>query len=324
MQNVRIKYDWKRIGLLTLAASWWGIACLLGVILSGCGAEPAWDPATFQPEKFSDYVHGIPRGEQAIDVGEPDVLELEEAGVALGTLSQAYRAKATPGYQLGVTSGASRLQCDRSTSSQSCSLLTNIGLSPRTVTYYIESADFGSAGNVYHDEIAKIVEEWDTAWGTGWTFTEVFDIEPWPTLYFEGGLTCPGNSGSASIAAFSCVNLETTGENLSEGPGVVGNYTTHKSGIVHIDMADINTRAGGNLLRILYMLRHSAGHGGLAVLGLGGRLDTGAADFVSRMAVDPNWSGSASSSGETCRATSYSAFGDGTFTLAPNPQCTQN
>jgi hypothetical protein len=232
----------------------------------------------------------------------------------LNTLSTAYSAKRTSNYQLGVTDTHSRMQCDRINSSQSCSLLRNIGLNPRNVSYYIDQPAFGAPGTPINDEIYKAVEEIDTALN-GWNFNEVFDLDPWPTILINA-LPCSGSSTSASISAFSCVNLTETGENLTESTGVVGHYTTHDSAIVHLDMADIFARGAGSLQE-LYLTRHAAGHGVIAAIGLGGRLDAAAADFFSRMAVDPTWSVSALSVGEKCRLESLNGVGNGSFAISP-------
>lgn len=276
----------------------------LGIVL-GCGAGNVDD------QRFTYDDQGRLVGFKS-EVLLPQETEPESD---IGTLSEGYSARYTSNYQLGVRSSGSRIQCDRVTTGEVCSVLRNIGLNPRNVSYYI---DPGSFTGTEMDEIRKAVEDIDTAL-TNWNFNEVPDYDPWPALFFND-LPCAGSSTSSSIAAFSCVNLESTGENLTEGAGVVGTYTTHNSAIVHLDMDDILARAS-NSLQILYLIRHATGHGALAGIGLGGRLDVNASGFFSRMAVDPNWSGAALSTGEKCRLESYSSVGDGTFTLSPN-MCT--
>jgi hypothetical protein len=231
----------------------------------------------------------------------------------LGQLEQGYAAKHTLNYQMGVDSSDARMQCTRTNPGQSCSLLKT-----KNVTFYIEAADFGPPGTAYNDEIYTYVQQLDSQLSS-WTFTEVFDpATPGIYLVFRRG-TCAGGFGSSSIAAFSCVTLFSTHVNLAEGTGVTGNYTTHEGATVFIDMGDLTLRATTGIRR-LRLLRHATGHGTLAAIGLGGRLDSGADAFVSRMSVDVDWSGATISSGEDCRAESYDPANNGVFNRL-QPSC---
>jgi hypothetical protein len=231
----------------------------------------------------------------------------------LGQLEQEYAAKHTLNYQMGVDSSDARMQCTRTNPAQTCSLLKT-----KNVTFYIEPADFGPPGTGYNDEIFTYVSQLDSALSS-WTFTEVTDpATPNIHLVFRRG-ACTGGFSSSSIAAFSCVSLFGSGVNLTEGTGVTGNYTTHEGATVFIDMSDLTLRATTTIRR-LRLLRHAAGHGTLAAIGLGGRVDSDASAFVSRMAVDVDWSGATISSGEDCRAESYSPTDNGVFNRL-QPSC---
>ena len=234
-------------------------------------------------------------------------------GADLSQLEQGYAAKHTLNYQLGVDVSQQRMQCTRTAPSQTCSLLTT-----KNITFYIESADFGPPGTGYNDEIFTYVSQLDAALTT-WTFTEVFDPNtPNILLVFRRGL-CDGSYTNSSIAAFSCLSLVSTGANLTEDTGVTGSYTTHHGATVFIDMGDI-TRRANTAIRRLRLLRHAAGHGTLAAIGLGGRLDVAADQFVSRMQVGVDWSGATISSGELCRAESYDPTSNGVFSRL-QPSC---
>lgn len=231
----------------------------------------------------------------------------------IGTTSAGYSIKHTTDYQLGVDSSDARMQCTRTNPAQTCSLLNT-----KNVTFYIESADFGPPGTGYNDEIYTYVTQLDASLSS-WTFTEIFDpATPGIVLVFRRG-TCSGGFSSSSIAAFSCLTLAATGESLTEGSGVTGNYTAHAGATVWIDMGDLTQRATTTIRR-LRLLRHAAGHGTLGGVALGGRTDSGATDFVSRMLVDVDWSGATISSGEDCRAEAYVPTANGQVTRL-QPSC---
>ena len=232
----------------------------------------------------------------------------------LGQLEQGYAAKHTLNYQLGVDASAARMQCTRTNPGQTCSLLTHS--EGKDITFYIEQLDFGPPGTGYNDEIYNYVTQLSLALDT-WSFTEVYDPLEWPTISFRRG-SCTGGPSSSSIAAFSCLMLDSTGANLTE-VNATGNYTTHTGATVWIDMGDITQRATTTIRR-LRLLRHATGHGMLAAIGLGGRTDADASGFVSRMAVDVDWSGATISSGEKCRADSYDPTNNGMFSRL-QPSC---
>lgn len=231
----------------------------------------------------------------------------------LGEAHQPFAAKRTLNYQLGVDSSDARMQCTRTNPAQTCSILNT-----KNVTFYIEAADFGPPGTGYNDEIYAYVTQLDSALSS-WTFTEIFDpATPGIVMVFRRG-PCPGGFSSSSIAAFSCLTLAATGQNLTEGTGVTGSYTTHAGATVWIDMGDLTQRATTTIRR-LRLLRHATGHGTLAAIGLGGRGDSDASAFVSRMLVDVDWSGATISSGEDCRAESYDPTANGQFNRL-QPSC---
>lgn len=242
----------------------------------------------------------------ALACGAP--VDSEEFGEA----EQEYSIKHTTDYQLGVDSSSNRMQCTRTNPLQTCSLLTT-----KNVLFYIEPADFGPPGTGYNDEIYTYVSQLDAALST-WTFTETFDPQTPNILLVFRRAQCTGGPSSSSIAAFSCLTLVGTGQNLTE-VNVTGNYTTHLGATVWIDMGDITQRANTTIQR-LRLLRHAAGHATLAAIGLGGRTDSGATNFVSRMTVDVDWSGATISSGELCRAEAYVPTADGTVTRL-QPSC---
>jgi hypothetical protein len=229
----------------------------------------------------------------------------------LGTTEQAFSAKRTTNFQMGVNAADDRLQCNRTNALQTCSLLTT-----KNIVYWIDPASFGPSGTAFNDEIYAYVEELDDSLSS-WSFNETSDFnDDWQLAFVKGA--CPGTASSVKISSFSCLALASTGVNLTEGTGVVGNYTTHNDATVYIDMDDITVR-GLNGLQELRLLLHATGHGTLAAIGLGGRTDAGANNFVSRMLVDPNWSGATISVGEDCRAESFT-LGGSNFTLA-TPAC---
>lgn len=231
----------------------------------------------------------------------------------LGALGQSYASKFTADYQMGVDSSHNRMQCGRTNPFQSCSVMTT-----KTVTFFIDPAGFGPPGTGFNDEIFKYVDQLRAQISPEWTVNEVFSSTPTPTFRFVNA-SCSGSSTSNNISSFSCVTLDGTGANLAEGTGVVGSYTTHSGAQLRIDMDDINAR-GITTIEELRLLRHAAGHCTLAGFGSGGRTDTGANSFASRMLVDVNFSPATISSGEKCRLKSYISTNNSAF-VKLTPDC---
>lgn len=245
----------------------------------------------------------------AIACGAP----IDNEDLELGTAEQGMSAKASPNYQFGVTSGDQRVQCNRTNVLQTCSVPAT-----RNFTFFIDPGGFGPPDTGFNDEIFKYVDQLRAELSPEWTFTEVFSDSPEPTMVFNNS-PCTGPSTSNSISAFSCLGLDTESTSVTEGSGVVGQYRVHSDCNINIDMDDINQR-GVNLLQELRLLRHAAGHATLACIGLGGRFDSGANNFASRMTVDVNFSPATISSGEKCRAKSFATSNQSVFNLA-TPAC---
>lgn len=239
--------------------------------------------------------------------------EASEAPAEIGQLAQGMSAKASTNYQFGVSTAFARLQLGRTNSLQVGSVP-----STRNVTFFIDSADFGAPGTDFNDEIFTYVDQLADSLAPEWTFFEQFSATPTPTWHFRRA-SCSGGSGSTSIASFSCINTDDLGVNVVEGPGVVGSYRIHSLCAPDIDMADIFNRGltAGEELRLL---RHATGHASLACLGLGGRTDSAASAFASRMLVDVNFSPAVISTGERCRAKSF-ASGNNAIMSLTTPQC---
>jgi hypothetical protein len=253
----------------------------------------------------------------AIACGAPD-FEPEDQGQGqdLGTAEQGMSAKASQNFQFGVASGDARFQCDRTNTLQVCSVP-----STRNFTFFIDPAGFGPPGSGFNDEIYKYVDQLADQLAPEWTFTEVFSATPEPTMIFNNS-PCSGASSSVSIAAFSCMGLDNLTSSVTEGSGIVGSYRVHSDCNINIDMDDINQR-GETTIEELRLLRHATGHATLACIGLGGRTDSGANAFASRMLVDVNFSPATISTGERCRAKSFSSGNNSVFNLI-TPSCAGN
>src|SRR5688572_16252724 len=289
-------------------------------VLAACGAPDAFEAPAEETrvEARARLYEAWQRGEdgaaeeldRAVN-GEVKLAEPEEVG--LGTARQAMGAKETADYQFGVGSGSTRLQCSVSNTFQTCSVPNT-----RTATFFIDPAGFGPPGTSYNDEMFKYVDQLRAQLTPEWTITEVFVDSPEPTWHFKNA-ACSGSFTSNSIAAFSCLSLDDSGTSVTEGTGVAGQYRVHTDCDAFIDMDDINAR-GLTGLEELRLLRHATGHVSLGCLGLGGRQDTGANAFASRMLVDVNFSPAVISTGERCRARSFVSSTNSVFNLI-TPAC---
>lgn len=300
-----------------------GLLVWLLFFLFGCSAPESREPLpgfeALVTERFdarSAAWGAWQRGEGPAEFRDTELetlWQLEADAQELAQLEQPYSIKHTTDYQMGVDASDARMQCTRTNPLQNCSLLNT-----KSVLFYIEGADFGPPGTGYNDEIYTYVSQLDAALSS-WTFTETFaPSTPNIVLVFRRG-ACTGGPSSTSIAAFSCMTLAASGQNLTENTGVSGNYTAHLGATAWIDMGDVTQRADTTIRR-LRLVRHAAGHATLGAISLGGRTDSGASDFVSRMTVDVDWSGATISSGEDCRAEAYVPTQNGQVTRL-QPSC---
>lgn len=231
----------------------------------------------------------------------------------LGTVEQSMSAKVSTNYQFGVSTAFNRLQCERSNPLQVC-----LVPSTRNATFFIDPVDFGPPGTDFNDEIFKYVDQLATSLAPEWTLTEQFSATPTPTWHYRRA-SCSGPSSSTSISSFGCISTDDLGINVAEGSGVVGSYRIFEHCAPDIDMADIFNR-GLTTGEELRLLRHATGHATLACIGLGGRTDSGANAFASRMLVDVNFSPAVISTGERCRAKSFVSTNNTVMNLT-TPQC---
>ena len=241
-----------------------------------------------------------------------EIVDLDYVPEDIGTSKQPYSGKTTANYQYGTSTAATHMQCNRSSSGQVCTVpMAPPGMnSPKAMFYHVQSAGMTAA---QVNEMTNAVEAVDAAL-SGWTFTPTND--PLLAHVILNRVTCAGSGGS-DITSFACTNLTANANNLSEGVGVVGSYTNHTFGVVHVDWSDINATWGTTIDRLL-VGQHATVYGLLSWMGLGGRSDAGATSFMSSRTANPAVGKGYMSTGEVCRAQSYVPTADGAFTISGN------
>lgn len=222
----------------------------------------------------------------------------------LGVAEQPYTAKVTGSYQFGTQTGSNKMQCDRTTSNQVCSI-------PRRKKIQLAWA---------HPDLQDTAEaaalNLDSNLDSGWQITSSPSSGPLASDQVRVLLqkdSCLGNKTN-NIEGYSCVGYGSV-FSLSEGSGVVGQYQEHGGCIAGIDLDDIAAKysSSGDRFRLEY---HAVGHAALACIGLGSR--DGAGNTFSKRSILPSTATkSGLSAGEKCRANSFFVASDGTFSLPP-------
>jgi hypothetical protein len=231
----------------------------------------------------------------------------------LGQAEQAFAAPASPSFQLGTTTSSARLQCGRTNSGQVCS----VPLMNSKAVLWRFGANSGFSDQQKAD--FRIVMTAVDNVLPSWTFTESTSQA---AAIVVDKAACSGSSSSNNIEAFSCIDLSGPEIDLEEGPGVVGQYTAHVFGDVHIDFDDIDAKFSSAADR-LALAQHAFGHGIISWLGLGSRSDSGALGFVSRRQVNLNVLNLPLTQGEACRLEAYDITNNGAFDLL-SPACTSD
>lgn len=238
----------------------------------------------------------------------------------LGEVGQAATAKGSDNLLYGTTTSGARLQCNRTSTGQVCTMPNT-----KNPTYCIE---FGSGiTNNQASQIRGAFSAFDTALSS-WTFTDAAPagvqncgtLNPVPTVIVNK-LACSGTL-SSNIEGYSCANL-TFVDSLSD-VGIPGSFQRHSNGVIHLDYVDILNK-GANATEDDRLSFHAILHGISAWIGQGSRSDSLAAGFASERAVTPfRASRSALRTGEDCRAESYLPGASSGNFLEVGPACGQD
>lgn len=228
-------------------------------------------------------------------IGETELVQFE----------QAYNAPVSPNFQYGTKTGSTRQRCDRSSTSQVCSIPDS-----RTQSYCV---DFPLGVDIENDIIADVAA---IGSATGWTFTKVADCG---SAKIQFSLSATGSSGTASndvkdyaTSVFSGITSLTENEVAGEAT-VFGNYQKHSSCNARIDKDDILAK-GTSAAQDRNGWRHATMHAFLACLGIGGR--TINANIASRNSFSLNTTAFALSTGEDCVLSAYNPVNNGNFANA--------
>lgn len=240
--------------------------------------------------------------------------EIDDQGnlVDIEQNQQAYSARVTTNYQFGTRTTASRRQCDRSTTGQTCSV-------PKTknLTYCINQGFTNSEVSLIQNEVVAL----DNLL-TSWTFTYESDLftglcVPGNNLQFSNGACGSSGTASSNIENYGCVTFSNI-TNLTEGVAAgdpVGNYQAHGGSRANIDITDINAKFSTTSQRD-FGKKHAVKFALLSTIGLGSRTDGGSNTFGSRPQI-ANFALGIMTDGEKCRAESYNTTNNGDFSL-PN------
>lgn len=240
---------------------------------------------------------------------EDDLSDAGDAGAELGSVGQAYTSRFTPNFQLGTRTAASHRQCNRTTSSQVCSIPKS-----KNITYCINPGFTQSDYNL----ILGQIQAYDNLL-SGYTFTFENDIFTGECLLSNFFQVSPGScgtsgTGSANIENYGCVTLSGT-KSLTEGQffsAPVGNYQTHSFARAKIDITDINAKFSTTAEKNAGK-KHAADFVILSgLLGLGSRDDGGSNTFGSRSQI-AGFELGLLTAGEKCRAESLNTTDNGDF-----------
>jgi hypothetical protein len=225
---------------------------------------------------------------------EPGDEALEEG--AIGTIEQPYIYLDSATKQWGSQTGANRLACNKTSSSQVCSFARH-----KCIELARNPASFTTTEN---SVLAGLRLELDNEY-PNWTFTLV-DSAAAPAancvrlLYQKGAVSGTLSSnidGYRSVTFVSPVSL-TEGQH----PGLaapVGNYQRHGSCIATIDATDVNNK-GANAAEDERLMDHAMGSSAIVCMGVGMRDD--AAGTLSQRPINVGVFLDGASNAEACRA----------------------
>lgn len=243
-----------------------------------------------------------------------EYLEEEE----LGTLEEGLSAPASPSFQLGTRNASNQARCNTTSTGQVCQVPSTKNQIQCGYFHTVIPGMFGTAS-------AEVISAFDAL--SGWSFpvadqlffscnaAQVDKRIEWSTQ--PSGC---GTSGSASndINNYVCVTFG-PGTGLTEGAGVVGNYTKHSYCRIRVDIDEIRAKGTTDTADV-NMFKHALGHGFAKCLGLGNRSTVSSTWTRAQMssgAIGPL------TAGEQCVLNNFSDGSPTTFSLAPVP-CTSD
>lgn len=232
-----------------------------------------------------------------------------------GTAEQEITAASSPSFGYGATTGSSHAACNTTSTGQACLVPDSKTLRWCVNTTGLTSTQAGSIRSMAA-QAANLVSP-----GTGWTFV---NLTPGPNCFNDTNADveinaantglCSGTTGD-TMDPYVCVN-PTIDFQLSES--LPGNYNVMDGGIVHVDLADLHTKAAAMALSDNVFMRRGIAHTFAILMGVGSRSDLGKASQITLRQLFPIVTIGNLTAGEQCRANAYVPGGT---TFAYNTSC---
>jgi hypothetical protein len=228
----------------------------------------------------------------------------------LDTAEQEFSGHVTDSFQFGTRTASNQRRCDRVTVGQICTVFDDL-----TPTWCSASTGTGAFTSDDRTQLTNVVGGLDSLL-TNWAFTQQGSGCSAPIAFRKAVV-----SGSLTFDIRNYVSVQLgVGSSLTEGSGVVGQYQSHSTCLISIDVDDINARAPSDLNQRNRLFRHAARHGLNKCLGLGGR--AGSPNTSTREVVQsvPGASDFFWTNAELCQLNGFSLSGSGQY-FHDTPDC---
>jgi hypothetical protein len=227
-----------------------------------------------------------------------------------GQAEQAYNAPVSPNYQFGTQTGSSRQRCNRTSTSQVCSIPHS-----RTLNYCVDFPLNDYITDYIHAEMAALPAQ------IGWSFSQNIVDGECEVASANLQFTLSATGGSLTNNVKDYVNVlfkNTTSLTENELPGeatVIGNVQKHTQCEIRIDQDDILAK-GTSTTQDQNGSRHAVKNGLLKCLGIGAYGTGAGGGRATRNLFDPSIGTVFMTGGEVCMLQAYNPANNGNFANA--------